>query len=493
MSANLISGSSVSATSVSATSVSATSVSAGLASADLASAGQATGAALAATSVNDAPGREADTGDDVDHEATGLLRLATAGSVDDGKSTLIGRLLHDSRSLMADQVTAIEAASRQRGRARVDLALLTDGLIAEREQGITIDVAYRYFSTPARKFIIADSPGHAQYTRNMVTAASTADVAVILVDASRGLQLQTRRHAYLSSWVGIPRVILAVNKMDLVDYSQARFEEIAQAFRRLAAQLDFGEIRAIPISALNGDMVVDRGDALGWYTGPTLLEWLERAHTRGKGGDGPMRLPIQRVVRVARGEAQPGSGFEDVEFRGYQGTLASGEIVVGQDLVVVSSNQRARVESLHIANRPAERATAGDAIMVTLDREIDVSRGDLFADPDDLPEPAREVEVELCWFDSEPLDPARPYQIKHATRAVRARLGVPLSRVDVETLEPVSAAEASAPLQMNDIGRVLLRAQQPLPFEHYRDQAVTGAFIVIDEASNRTVAAGTVI
>ena len=441
--------------------------------------------------LTETPGRRVEAA--VDQEATGLLRLATAGSVDDGKSTLIGRLLHDSRSLMADQVTAIEAASRRRGRTRIDLALLTDGLVAEREQGITIDVAYRYFSTPARKFIIADSPGHAQYTRNMVTAASTADVAVILVDASRGLQLQTRRHAYLSSWVGIPRVVLAVNKMDLVDYSQARFDEIAQAFRRLAAQLDFVEIRAIPISALEGDMVVERGDAMGWYAGPTLLEWLERAHTRGKGGDGPTRLPVQRVVRVARGEAQPGSGFEDVEFRGYQGTLASGEITVGQDLIELSSQQRARVVSLRVADRPAERASAGDAVMVTLDREIDVSRGDVFADPVDLPELAREVEAELCWFDSEPMDPGRTYQIKHATRSVRARLGAPLSRLDVETLEPVPAAEASAPLQMNDIGRIRLRAQQALPFEHYRDQAVTGAFIVIDEASNRTVAAGTVV
>ena len=426
-------------------------------------------------------------------QASGLLRLATAGSVDDGKSTLIGRLLHDSRSLMADQITAIEAASQRRGRTRVDLALLTDGLVAEREQGITIDVAYRYFATPARKFIIADSPGHAQYTRNMVTAASTADVAVILVDASRGLQLQTRRHAYLSSWVGIPRVVLAVNKMDLVDHSQARFDEIAQAFRRLAAQLDFSEIRAIPISALNGDMVVDRGDSLGWYTGPTLLEWLERAHARGRGGDGPLRLPVQRVVRVARGEAQPGSGFEAAEFRGYQGTVAGGALTVGQELVALPSKQRARVESLHVGNQPRDRASAGDAVLLTLDREIDVSRGDLFAEPADAPATAREIEAELCWFDSEPLDPARSYVVKHATASVRARLGVPLSRIDVETFEPVPEDQASAPLQMNDIGRVRLRARQPLPFEPYRDQAVTGAFIVIDEASNRTVAAGTVV
>ncbi len=394
---------------------------------------------------------------------------------------------------MADHVSAIEAASLSRGRARIDLALLTDGLAAEREQGITIDVAYRYFSTPARKFIIADSPGHAQYTRNMVTAASTADVAVILVDASRGLQLQTRRHAYLSSWVGIPRVVLAVNKMDLVDYSQQRFDEIAQAFRRLAAQLDFSEIRAIPISALNGDMVVDRGEALGWYTGPTLLEWLERAHTRGKSGDAPLRLPVQRVVRVARGDAQPYSGLEDVEFRGYQGTVASGAIAVGQELLLLPSRQRARVESLYVATTAREQASAGDAVLVTLDRELDISRGDLFAHPDDAPATRNEVEAELCWFDSEPMDPARPYQIKHATRSVRARLGAPLSRLDVETLEPVAADQAAQPLQMNDIGRVRLRAQQPLPFEPYREQALTGAFIVIDEASNRTVAAGTVV
>jgi sulfate adenylyltransferase subunit 1 len=426
----------------------------------------------------------------------GLLRLATAGSVDDGKSTLIGRLLHDSRSLMADHVTAIEAASRRRGRTEIDLSLLTDGLIAEREQGITIDVAYRYFSTPARKFIIADSPGHAQYTRNMVTAASTADVAVILVDAHEGLQDQTRRHAYLSSWVGIPRVVLAVNKMDLVDWSQERFDEIALAFRRLAANLEFGEVRAIPISALLGDMVVDRGAALSWYTGPTLLEWLERAPARSAGTDGPTRLPVQRVVRVARGQGQPGSDYADREFRGYQGTLASGEVAVGDELVVLPSGQRARVSGVLVADRPGDRAHAGQAITVALDRDIDISRGDLLVGADDVPQPAREVEAELCWFDAEPLDPHRAYRIKHATRTVRARLGSPLSRIDVETLEtiaPSGAADAVATLQMNDIGRIRLRAQQPLPFEPYRDQAITGAFIVVDEASNRTVAAGTVV
>ncbi len=431
-----------------------------------------------------------------DAEPTGLLRMATAGSVDDGKSTLIGRLLHDSRSLMADQVTAIEAASRRRGRTNVDLSLLTDGLVAEREQGITIDVAYRYFSTPARKFIIADSPGHAQYTRNMVTAASTADVAVVLVDARHGLQDQTRRHAYLSSWVGIPRVALAINKMDLVDWSQERFEELATAFRRLAAQLGFSEVRAIPISALHGDMVVDRGDSLGWYGGPTLLEWLEGAPTRSAGIDGTMRLAVQRVVRVAQGQGQPGSPFADREFRGYQGTLASGEIAIGQELVALPSNQRARVTSLFVADRVQDRAQAGDAITIALDREIDISRGDLLANPDDAPQPAREVEAELCWFDAEALDPVRPYRIKHATRTVRARLGAPLSRIDVETLETVACdarSGAGSTLQMNDIGRIRLRAQQPLPFEPYRDQAVTGAFIVIDEATNRTVAAGTVV
>ncbi|UCD68234.1 MAG: sulfate adenylyltransferase, partial [Betaproteobacteria bacterium] len=259
----------------------------------------------------------------------GLLRFITAGSVDDGKSTLIGRLLYDSKGLLADQLTAIEAASRRRGMESIDLSLLTDGLLAEREQGITIDVAYRYFSTPARKFIIGDSPGHAQYTRNMITAASTADVAVLLVDARYGLREQTRRHAYVARWVGIKRVVLAVNKMDLVGHERAVFEDIAKAFESFAVGLGFDEIREIPVSALRGDNVVEHGDQMSWYNGPTLLQYLETVPARHDSDAGQLRFPVQRVVRIASGNAQPGATYEDGGFRGYQGTVASGQVSVG--------------------------------------------------------------------------------------------------------------------------------------------------------------------
>ena len=426
-----------------------------------------------------------------DRHRGGLLRFATAGSVDDGKSTLIGRLLYDSKSLLADHVTAIEAASKRRGLVDVDLSLLTDGLIAEREQGITIDVAYRYFATPARKFIIADSPGHAQYTRNMVTAASTADVAVLLVDARNGLQAQTRRHAYLSNWVGIRRIVLAVNKMDLVDWSRERFAAIVADFDRFAQGLGFIEIVAIPLSALHGDMVVDRGDALNWYEGPTLLEYLETAPSQHDDQRaGAFRLQVQRVVRVPRGQAQPGSAFGDREFRGYQGTVASGRVTVGDEVAVLPSGLTARIAELFVADRPVRSAQADQAITLSLDHDLDISRGDLFVAPDARPALARTVEAEVCWFDAEPLAVGRPYRIKHATQTVKASFAAPEHRVDVETLDRVAAPGT---LSMNDIGRVRINTQRPLPFERYGQNRSTGSFIVIDEVSNRTVAAGTVV
>ena len=419
----------------------------------------------------------------------GLLRFITAGSVDDGKSTLIGRLLYDSKGLLADQLTAIEAASRRRGMETVDLSLLTDGLLAEREQGITIDVAYRYFATPARKFIIGDSPGHAQYTRNMVTAASTADVAVLLVDARHGLREQTRRHAYLSRWVGIDRVVLAVNKMDLVACDAQVFEDISTAFGEFASSLGFREIRAIPLSALRGDNVVARGDEMHWYDGPTLLEYLESVPARHDASSIGFRFPVQRVVRLSGGNAQPGSGFEGREFRGFQGTVASGRIAPGDEIVVLPSGRSARVASILNADGDVALAVTDMAVTLLLDTEIDISRGDLIAGADSAPQPQCDLDAEVCWFDTAPLDPGRPYLIKHGGNTVRAKFVALRHRVDVDTLK-LEAHPLS--MSMNEIASVQMRVQRPIAFDAYRDNRVTGAFILIDEASNHTVAAGTI-
>ena len=423
------------------------------------------------------------------HARSGLLRFITAGSVDDGKSTLIGRLLYDAKGLLADQMTALQAASRKRGLQAVDLSLLTDGLLAEREQGITIDVAYRYFATPARKFIIGDSPGHAQYTRNMVTAASTADVAVLLVDAREGLQPQTRRHAYLARWVGIPRIVLAVNKMDLIDYSRERFEAIRAQFHQFATGLGFTEVREIPLSALCGDMVVERGDKLGWYDGATLMEYLETVPSRHDESVQPLRFPIQRVVRVALGNAQPGSGYENREFRGYQGTIASGRVAVGDTVVAYPTRLTAKVAEILTADGAIDHAVADMAVTLRLDTEIDLSRGDLLAAPDAAPLLAQDIDAEVCWFDTEPLQPSRVYLVKQGTAIARAKFAALEHRIDVDTLRLIEGPDS---LAMNDIARVRLRTQKPLAVDPYSANRITGAFIVIDESNNRTVAAGTV-
>jgi sulfate adenylyltransferase subunit 1 len=412
---------------------------------------------------------------------TGLLRFITAGSVDDGKSTLIGRLLHDSKSLLADQVTALEAASRKRGFSQPDLSLLTDGLLAEREQGITIDVAYRYFATPSRKFIVGDSPGHFQYTRNMVTAASTADVAVLLVDARHGLQTQTRRHAYLAAWVGVPRVVLAVNKMDAVEWSQARFDEIRTAFASIGKTLGFREITAIPMSALLGDMVVERGDSLDWYDGPTLVQYLETVPARRDGSEAPFRFPVQRVVRFA-GAADSASA------RGYQGTVAGGSIRVGDEVAVLPSGLSARIAAIVTADGALTEAAVDMAVTLRLDRDIDISRGDLIAQAGSLPAVTQDLDAEICWFDGEALDTARPYLLKHGTSTVKAKIAGIDHRIDVDSAQPVAA---TGTLIMNDIGRVRVRTQRALSVDPYSHNRVTGAFILIDPASNRTVAAGT--
>ncbi len=411
------------------------------------------------------------------------LRFTTAGSVDDGKSTLIGRLLWDSKGLLSDQVTALEAGSRRAGQMPIDFSLVTDGLLAEREQGITIDVAYRYFATPARKFIIGDSPGHEQYTRNMVTAASTADVAILLVDAVHGLMPQTRRHAFLARWAGITRMVLAVNKMDLVHWDRARFEEIHAEFAALAAHLDFTEVHAIPMSALTGDMVASRGDALPWYGGPTLLAYLESVDVLRSRATQPLRFPVQRVTRTLaaeRGRPQ----------RGLQGTVASGTLEIGSEVAVMPAGTRAIVADIAGPDGPVSVALPGHAVTVRLDRDVDVARGDLLAPADARPRVTREIVADLCWFDAEPLQPAASYLIKHTTRTVRARFAEIVHEIDLGTLAPIAPREE---VGMNDLVRARLAINEPLAIDSFHDDRTTGAFIVIDEVTNRTVAAGTIV
>jgi len=413
--------------------------------------------------------------------ATQLLRFITAGSVDDGKSTLIGRLLHDSKSIFEDQLSAISKTSEKRGMAAVDLSLLTDGLQAEREQGITIDVAYRYFATPRRKFIIGDTPGHEQYTRNMVTAASTANLAIILVDARKGVLTQTRRHTYLASLVGVPHIVLAVNKMDMVGYSQEKFDAIAADYRKFAAQLGLHDITCIPLSALNGDMVVERGASLDWYKGPALLELLENVEIDHDLNTTDFRYPVQWVCRPQTEE------FHD--FRGYMGRIESGEIAVGEEITILPSGRTTRVKEIVTYGGKLQRAFAPQSITITLADEIDISRGDMFVKSDRLPIVAREFEAMLCWLSESPLDKNRKYIIKHTTRMVKCLFSRLDYRVDVNTLEQ----HETATLNMNDIARIALKVQQPLVFDHYLADHGTGSFIVIDEATNNTVAAGMIV
>ncbi|MDO8293523.1 MAG: sulfate adenylyltransferase subunit CysN [Gallionella sp.] len=413
--------------------------------------------------------------------ATQLLRFITAGSVDDGKSTLIGRLLHDSKSIFEDQLAAISKTSVKRGMAAVDLSLLTDGLQAEREQGITIDVAYRYFATPRRKFIIGDTPGHEQYTRNMVTAASTANLVVILVDARKGVLVQTRRHTYLASLVGIPHIVLAVNKMDMVDYSEARFNEICTEYLAFAAQLGLHNITCVPLSALIGDMLVDRGTNLDWYRGTTLMELLENVEIDHDLNTTDFRFPVQWVCRPQTEE------FHD--FRGYMGRIESGEIAVGEEITILPSGRTTRIKEIVTYDGNLQRAYAPQSVALTLEDEIDISRGDMFVKSDSMPAVAREFEAMLCWLSETPLDKNRKYLVKHTTRTAKCLFSRIDYRVDVNTLEqhPVAA------LNMNEIARVALKVQQPLVIDHYLIDHGTGSFIVIDEATNNTVAAGMIV
>jgi len=414
--------------------------------------------------------------------ATGLLRLVTAGSVDDGKSTLIGRLLYDTKQILADQLEHIEETSKRRGDGYVNLALLTDGLRAEREQGITIDVAYRSFVTPRRRFQLADAPGHVQYTRNMVTGASTADVAIILVDARKGVIEQTRRHSYIAAILGIPHVVVAVNKMDLAGFSEERFREIEQELRGTSERLELRDVRVIPMSALRGDNVVERGEGMLWYTGPTLLEHLETVEIAGDRDLDHRRFPVQWVIRPISDEHH--------DYRGYAGQVAGGVWRTGDVVVVLPSGRRTSVASVETADTPLDLAVPGMSVTIRLADDLDVSRGDMLADPEQPPTVARELEATVCWMAEKPLQPRTKLAIKHTTRTVRAVVDELVSVVDIHTLEDEPAPER---LELNEIARVRLRLSEPLVVDPYAENRTTGAFILIDEATNDTVGAGMIL
>jgi len=412
-----------------------------------------------------------------------LLRFATAGSVDDGKSTLIGRLLYDTKSLFTDQLAAVEAVSAARGDEYTNLALLTDGLRAEREQGITIDVAYRYFATPRRKFIIADTPGHIQYTRNMVTGASTADLALILVDARKGLVEQSRRHAFLCSLLRVPHLVLCVNKMDLVDWSSEVFERIADEFTAFAAKLEAPDLSVIPISALHGDNIVSRSEHMPWYEGPSLLHHLEHVHIASDRNLVDVRFPVQYVIRP--------QSTTVTDYRGYAGQVASGVMKPGDEVMVLPSGFTSRIAAIETADGPVEQAFPPMSVTVRLTDEIDISRGDMICRPNNAPAVAQDIEAMVCWMDeTRPLRAGNKYAIKHTTRAARAIVRTLHYRLDVNSLH---RDEAATELGLNEIGRVRLRTTVPLLADEYRRNRTTGGFIIIDETTNRTVGAGMIV
>jgi sulfate adenylyltransferase subunit 1 len=412
---------------------------------------------------------------------TELLRIATAGSVDDGKSTLIGRLLYDSKQVLADQLEHVIETSERRGDGYLNLALLTDGLRAEREQGITIDVAYRYFQTKRRKFIIADTPGHEQYTRNMVTGASTADLSVILVDARKGVSEQTRRHAYIASLLRIPHLVVCVNKMDLVDWDEEVFERIEDEMTDWAARLDIWDITFIPISALHGDNVVERSTAMDWYGGPPLLYHLEHVVISTDRNMVDVRVPVQWVIRPMD-EAHH-------DYRGYCGQIAAGLLQPGDDVLVLPSGHRTRIAAIDSHDGELEAAFPTMSVTLRFTDDLDISRGDMVVNPDDPPVAARELDAMVCWMSSRPLQPGGRYWLKHTTRSVRAIVDELEYRVDVNTLEHVGTPE----IGLNEIGRVRLRLSAPVMVDRYRRNRTIGSFILIDEATNDTAGAGMVL
>lgn len=417
-----------------------------------------------------------------DYQTNELLRFTTAGSVDDGKSTLIGRLLYDSKSIFEDQLDAVKKSSEFKGLDYLDLSLFTDGLKAEREQSITIDVAYRYFSTPKRKFIIADTPGHIQYTRNMVTGASTANLALILVDARNGVAEQTCRHSLIASLLKINHIILCVNKMDLVNYDQAVYDKIVSDYKTFASKLEVKDIQFIPISALAGDNVVERSDKMDWYEGSTLLYLLENIHIGSDNNHIDCRFPVQYVIR-------PQSDLNH-DYRGYAGRIAGGVFKPGDDITVLPSGFTSKIKSIDTYEGPVEEAFAPMSVTITLENDIDISRGDMLVRAHNQPEISQDIEVILCWLNNKPVNPSAKYLLMHTTREAKALIKEINYKIDINTLHRI---EDDKDLKMNDIARVRLRTTQPLFYDSYSRNRNTGSLILIDEGTKETVAAGMII
>lgn len=411
-----------------------------------------------------------------------LLRFTTAGSVDDGKSTLIGRLLYDSKSIFEDQLEAVEASSAKKGFDYVDLSLLTDGLKSEREQGITIDVAYRYFATPKRKFIIADTPGHIQYTRNMVTGASTANLALILIDARKGLVEQTYRHSFIASLLKIPHVIVCVNKMDLVEYKEEVFDKIVSDYKAFSSKLEISDIQFVPISALAGDNVVNRSEKMEWYQGATLLHMLETVHIESDHNHIDSRFPVQYVVRPQTQTHQ--------DFRGYAGRIAGGIFRPGDEILVMPSGFTSKIKSIHIGDQLVEQAFAPMSVTMTLEDEIDISRGDVIAKPNNRPESEQDIDLMICWMNQGSVNLNTKFFVRHNTKEVKGILKEIQYKLDINSLQRVENVNQ---LVMNDIARVKIRTAQPLSFDSYRKNRITGSIILVDEGTNETVAAGMII
>ena len=411
-----------------------------------------------------------------------LLRFTTAGSVDDGKSTLIGRLLFDSKAIFEDQLEAIELTSKNKGQDDVDLSLLTDGLKAEREQGITIDVAYRYFATPKRKFIIADTPGHIQYTRNMVTGASTANLAIILIDARKGVIEQTSRHAFIASLLQIKHLVVCVNKMDLVDYDKEVFEKIKNDFKQFSSRLDVADIRYIPISALHGDNVVDKSENMSWYDGSTLLYTLENVKIGNDLNFVDSRFPVQYVIRPQIDEHR--------DYRGYAGKVEGGVFKVGDEVTVLPSGFSSKIKSINLHDKALEEAYPPMSVSMTLEDEIDISRGDLIAKPNNQPDAVQDIDVMVCWMSSKPMIPNGKYIVKHTSNEARAMVKKTLYKMDINTLHKI---EDDLQVKLNDIARINIRTSKPLLIDSYRKNRATGSIILVDEFTNETVAAGMII
>ncbi len=418
----------------------------------------------------------------IDDSNMEILRFTTAGSVDDGKSTLIGRLLYDSKSIFEDQLEAVEKSSKGKGLEHVDLSLLTDGLKAEREQGITIDVAYRYFATPKRKFIIADTPGHIQYTRNMVTGASTANMALILIDARKGILEQTCRHAFIASLLKIPHIIICVNKMDLVDYDQGAYERIVSDFRKFAAKLEVNDVHFVPISALKGDNVVEKSENMDWYEGATLLYMLETIHIGSDQNHVDCRFPVQYVVRPHSDE------FHD--YRGYAGRISGGIFKKGDEVTVLPSGFSSKIKSIDTFNGEIDMAFAPMSVTITLEDDIDISRGDMIVRPNNQPESTQDLDVMLCWLNPKGPVPRAKYHIRHTSNEGRAMIKEILYKVDINTLHRI---EDDQGIRMNDISRVRIRTTKPFFVDSYRRNRFTGSIILVDEGTNETVAAGMIV